>query len=141
MKRNLVLFAVTVIVALAYLPAALAQATGTVKGQVKDQEGKPIAGAVVQYVSSETGRKYELKTNNKGEFFSLGVAPGKYTVTLLKDGKELFHYNGVPVTLDEESNRLDIDLQKEAQRTAQGQGLSAEQQKQMQEQYTPSTTL
>jgi tetratricopeptide (TPR) repeat protein len=134
MKRNLVHLGVAVILAVAYMPLALAQATGTVKGQVKDPEGKPIAGAVVQYVSAETGRKYELKTNNKGEFFSLGVAPGKYTVTLLKDGKELFHYNGVPVTLDEENNRLDIDLQKEAQRTAQGQGLSAEQQKQMQEQ-------
>lgn len=134
MKRNLVLLGVAVILAVANMPVSLAQATGTVKGIVKDQEGKPIPGAVVQYVSSETGRKYELKTNNKGEFFSLGVAPGKYVVTLFKDGKELFHYNGVPVTLDEENNRLDIDLQKEAQRTAQGQGLSAEQQKQVQEQ-------
>jgi tetratricopeptide (TPR) repeat protein len=134
MKRNLVLLGVAVILAVSYMPAALAQATGTVKGQVKDQDGKPVAGAVVQYVSAETGRKYELKTNNKGEFFSLGVAPGKYTVTLLKDGKELFHYNGVPVTLDEENNRLDIDLQKEQQKAAQGQGLSPEQQKQMQQQ-------
>jgi len=134
MKRNLVLLGLAVILAVTYLPAALAQATGTVKGTVKDPDGKPIAGAVVQYVSSETGRKYELKTNNRGEFFSLGVAPGKYTVTLLKDGKELFHYNGVPVTLDEEQNRLDIDLQKEQQKAAQGQGLSPEQQKQMQQQ-------
>jgi tetratricopeptide (TPR) repeat protein len=101
---------------------------------VKDLQGKPIPGAVVQYVSSETGRKYELKTNNKGEFFSLGVAPGRYTVTLFRDGKEVFHYNGVPVTLDEEQNRLDIDLQKEQQKAGQGQGLSPEQQKQMQEQ-------
>jgi tetratricopeptide (TPR) repeat protein len=134
MKRNLVLLGLAVLLSLAYAPALLAQATGTVKGQVKDQEGKPIAGAVVQYVSSETGRKYELKTNNKGEFFSLGVAPGKYTVTLFKDGKELFHFNGVPVTMDEEQNRLDIDLQKEQQKAAQGQGLTPEQQKQMQEQ-------
>jgi tetratricopeptide (TPR) repeat protein len=134
MKRNLVLLGLAVLLSLAYAPALLAQATGPVKGQVKDQEGKPIAGAVVQYVSSETGRKYELKTNNKGEFFSLGVAPGKYTVTLFKDGKELFHFNGVPVTMDEEQNRLDIDLQKEQQKAAQGQGLTPEQQKQMQEQ-------
>ncbi|HVO61492.1 MAG TPA: tetratricopeptide repeat protein [Terriglobales bacterium] len=134
MKRNLVLLGLAVILAVAYVPAVLAQATGTVKGVVKDQQGKPMAGAIVQYVSSETGRKYELKTNNKGEFFSLGVAPGRYTVTLLKDGNEVFHFNGVPVTLDEEQNRLDVDLQKEQQRAAQGQGLSPEQQKQMQEQ-------
>jgi tetratricopeptide (TPR) repeat protein len=134
MKRNLVLLGVAVMVALAYMPVALAQATGTVKGVVKDEKGVPIPNAVVQYQSAETGRKYELKTNKKGEFFSLGVAPGKYTVTLFVDGKEKYHLNGVPVTLDEENNRLDLDLQKEAQRAAQGQGLSPEQQKQMQEQ-------
>jgi tetratricopeptide (TPR) repeat protein len=135
MKRNWVVLLIAVLVAGMCLPAAFAQATGTVKGVVKDVDGKPIPGAVVQYVSSETGRKYDLKTNNKGEFFSLGISPGKYTVTLLRDGKELFHYNGVPVTLDEEQNRLDIDLQKEQQKAAQGQGLSPEQMKQQQEQH------
>ena len=134
MNRNWQIVLLGVVIAALCTPAALAQATGTVKGTAKDVEGKPIAGAIVQYVSSETGRKYELKTNNKGEFFSLGVAPGKYIVTLLKDGKELFHYNGVPVTLDEEQNRLDINLQKEQQRAAQGQGLTPEQLKQQKEQ-------
>ena len=134
MKRNWVVLLLVALIAGLCLPAALAQATGTVKGVVKDIEGKPMPGAVVQYTSAETGRKYELKTNNKGEFFSLGVSPGKYTVTLLKDGKEVFHFNGVPVTLDEEQNRLDIDLQKEQQHAAQGQGLSQEQMKQQQEQ-------
>jgi tetratricopeptide (TPR) repeat protein len=131
MKRNCVVVLLAVILGGLYVPAVLAQATGTVKGVVKDVDGKPIAGGIVQYVSSDTGRKYQLKTNNKGEFFSLGVAPGKYTVTLLRDNKELFHFNGVAVTLDEEQNRLDIDLQKEQQRAAQGQGLSPEQQKEM----------
>jgi tetratricopeptide (TPR) repeat protein len=37
--------------------------------------------------------------------------------------------------LDEEQNRLDIDLQKEQQKAAQGQGLSPEQMKQQQEQH------
>src|SRR5207253_10258673 len=45
-----------------------------------------------------------LKTNNKGEFFSLGVAPGKYNVALIKDGTEVFHFANVPVTLNEETN-------------------------------------
>lgn len=134
MKRNWVVVVLALTVAALCVPAVYAQATGTVKGVVRDVEGKPMPGAVVEYVSTETGRKYDLKTNNKGEFFSLGVAPGKYTVTLLKDGKEVFHYNGVPVTLDEEQNRLEIDLQKEQKKAAAGQGLTPEQQKQMQEQ-------
>lgn len=134
MRRNIGIVVLVTILAGLYLPAAFAQATGTVKGVVKDVQGQPIADAVVQYTSSETGRKYELKTNKKGEFFSLGISPGKYTVSLLKDGKELFHYNGVPVTLDETQNVLNIDLQKEQANAAKGQGLTQEQIKQQQEQ-------
>jgi len=70
-------------------PPAFAQTTGSVKGTCKDLEGKPIAQAHVEWAGTETGHKYDLKTNNKGDYFSLGMAPGKYNVTLSKDGKEL----------------------------------------------------
>jgi tetratricopeptide (TPR) repeat protein len=134
MKRQFILVVLAAMVAALSLPSVFAQATGTVKGVCTDLEGKPIAGATVEYRSVETGRKYSLKTNNKGEFFSLGVSPGKYDVTLSRDGKELFHFNGVPVTLNEETNVLNFDLKKEQARAAQGQGLSPEQLKQQQEQ-------
>ena len=84
------------------------------------------------------GRNTQLKTNKKGEYFSLGLAPGKYLVTLYKNaddmkaGKELDHVKGFPVQLDE--NTLDFDLKKDMENTAKGQGLSPEQLKQMQEQ-------
>jgi tetratricopeptide (TPR) repeat protein len=128
-------FAVLVLVALAAAlcsTPAFTQSTGTVKGVCKDLEGKPINGAVVQFTSQETGRKYELKTNNKGEYFSLGVAPGKYNVALLRDGKEVFHYSNVPVGLDEVT--IDFDLQKEQAKGAQQQGMTPEQLKKIQEQ-------
>ena len=108
-------------------PPAFAQTTGSVKGTCKDLEGKPIAQAHVEWAGTETGHKYDLKTNNKGDYFSLGMAPGKYNVTLSKDGKELFHVNGVSVTLDE--TPLDFDLKKEQMSAAQGQGLTPEQAK------------
>jgi len=128
-------FAVLALLALAVAfgtVPAFTQSTGTVKGACKDVQGKPITGAVVQFASQETGRKYEIKTNNKGEYFSLGIAPGKYNVTLLKDGKELFHYANVPVGLDEVT--VDFDLQKEQAKGAQQQGMTPEQLKKIQEQ-------
>ena len=106
-------------------PLALAQTTGTVKGVCKDLDGKPIAQAEVLWSGTESGRKYNLKTNKNGEYFSLGIVPGKYNVTLSKDGKEIFHYSGVPVGLDETVQ--DFDLKKEQASAAQGQGLTAEQ--------------
>jgi len=133
MKRQFIAILLVALVISLYVPALFAQATGTVKGVAKDLQGKPIVGATIEYVSADTGRKYSLKTNNKGEFLSLGVAPGTYTVTLLQDGKELYHFSRVPVTLDETQNILNFDLQKEQQNQAKGQGLSPEQLKAQQE--------
>jgi len=132
MKRRFVVSALIGILVLSCLPTALAQATGTVKGLCTDTDGKPIVGATVEWLNMENGRKYDLKTDGKGGYFSLGIAPGRYKVSLSKDGKELFHVNGVNVELDEVSQ--DFDLKKEMANAAQAQGMSAEQAKQQQEQ-------
>src|SRR5271156_2233057 len=108
-------------------PLAFTQTTGSVKGVCKDSDGKPITQAEVEWLSTETGHKYTLKTNNKGEYFSLGIVPGKYNVKLSKDGKEIFHNNGISVGLDE--TELPFDLKKEKANQAAGQGLTPEQQK------------
>ena len=132
MKQRFAVMVLMVLVAGVCLPAVFAQSTGSVKGVCKDVDGKPIAGAAVEYSGTETGRKYTLKTNNKGEYFSLGIDPGKYTVTLTKDGKQLDVVKGFPVQIDE--NTLDFDLKKSQVQAAQQQGISPEQLKQLQEQ-------
>jgi tetratricopeptide (TPR) repeat protein len=132
MKRNWIALVLLALLAGLCVPPVFAQATGSVKGVCKDVDGNPIVDAVVTYSSPETGRKYTLKTDKKGSYFSLGVAPGKYNVVLSKDGKELFHFNGVPVSLDE--NTLDFDLKKEMANVAKGSGMTEEQIKQRQEQ-------
>src|ERR1700723_320355 len=130
MKYFIVALLLVLVVSLS-APLVLAQTTGSVKGVCKDVEGKPITQAEVEWLGTETGHKYNIKTNNKGEYFSLGIAPGKYNVTLRKDGKEIFHINGVSVGVDEST--LDFDLKKEQARAAQGQGLTPEQLKAQQE--------
>jgi tetratricopeptide (TPR) repeat protein len=127
MKNYFVLSLLLVLAVGLSAPLAVAQTTGSVKGVCRDSDGKPIAQAEVEWVSSETGHKYTLKTNNKGEYFSLGIVPGKYNVKLSKDGKELFHLNGIPVQLDEVDQ--DFDLKKEKANQAAAQGLTPEQQK------------
>src|SRR5689334_10051316 len=133
-KRNLIVVLLAMLVAGLCVPPVFAQATGTVKGVCKDPTGQPITDGVVTYTSTETGRKYQLKTNKKGEFFSLGISPGKYNVVLTRNGQEVFHFNNVPVTLDEENNVLNFDMQKEQANAAKGQGMTPEQMKAQQEQ-------
>ncbi len=129
-------FAWTLLIALVvglWTPMVLAQSTGSVKGVARDAEGKPITTGTVEWMSMETGRKYTLKLNKKGEYFSLGITPGKYKVTLFDaEGKQVFYMTGITVSLDELTQ--DIDLKKEAAAAAQGQGLTPEQVKAQQEQ-------
>ena len=132
MKQYFVMLALLMFTAGLCVSPAIAQDTASVKGVAKDAQGKPIAGATVEWVSKETGRKYDLKTNNKGEYFSLGIAPGHYNVALLgPDKKEIFHVNGFTITTEEAT--LDFDMQKEAANAAKGAGLTPEQLKQQQE--------
>lgn len=132
MKKQFIIPLLLVLVVGLCAPPVFAQAMGSVKGVCKDVEGKLITQAEVEWYGVETGRKYTLKTNNKGEYFSLGISPGKYNVKLSKDGKEIFHMNNFTVGVDEVV--LDFDLKKEQTTAAQGQGMTAEQVKQIQEQ-------
>ena len=67
------------------LPAA-AQSTGMVKGVVKDAQGQPVEGAKVSIDMAEgVSRHFETKTNKKGEFVQIGLAPGSYNVVAEKD--------------------------------------------------------
>ncbi len=138
MKKHFGLILFGVLALALCVPAAFAQASGSVKGVCKDATGNPIAGGVVEYDNLDNGQKYNLKTNGKGEYFSLGLSAGKYKVTLYKSpddqkaAKETFHVSGFQVSIGE--NNLDFDLKKEQESAAKGQGLTPEQLKQLQEQ-------
>jgi tetratricopeptide (TPR) repeat protein len=139
MKKHLAVFSIALLVMGFCATAAFAQgASGTVKGVCKDVDGNPIVDGIVVFANQDNGQKYTLKTNKKGEYFSLGVGGGTYNVTLyknaddLKANKELFHQNKFTVTLDE--NTLDFDLKKFAADQAKGQGMTPEQLKAQQEQ-------
>jgi len=108
---------------------ALSQ-SATVKGVCKDVDGNPIADATVVWHNQDNGRTFTLKTNKKGEYFSLGLDGGKYTITLSKDGKELDSIKDYHLALEE--RQLDFDLKKSQAESAQQHGMTAEQAKQMQ---------
>ncbi len=75
-----VLFAAACALAFAATPAD-AQ-TGMLKGKVLDAAGKPLDKVVVT-IEFKDGitRKYEVKTNKKGEFIQIGLPPGNYQAT------------------------------------------------------------
>ena len=75
-------------VALAALTLALpasAQSTGMVRGIVKDMQGQPVENAKVMIEADGSNRKFETKSNKKGEFIQIGLPSGRYKVSAEKD--------------------------------------------------------
>jgi len=80
------LFAVALIASLIAAVPAFAQSTGMIKGVVTDDKGQPVDGAKITIeMSGGTGRKFETKTNKKGEYIQIGLATGSYKVVAEKD--------------------------------------------------------
>lgn len=79
-----------IIAALALLSSAapaLAQSTGAVKGKVVDVKGEAVQDAKVTIEFKDgMSRKFETKSNKKGEYFQIGIQPGNYAVTATKEG-------------------------------------------------------
>jgi tetratricopeptide (TPR) repeat protein len=137
MKKHLALVILLAFVVGMCAAPVWAQFTGTVKGVAKDESGKPIEGATVEISNAENGRKVNLKTNAKGEYFSIGVPPGTYRFSLIKDGKVIDFFDKVPVIAGDE-RKLDFVLSKDNKAQA---GISEEQQKKIAEAQKQNETI
>ena len=123
MKKTLTILGVAALMVLG-AASLQAQVLAKVGGTVTGLDGKPMLGATVQLLNTDNGQKYEFKTDNQGKYFSVGVVPGTYKISLIQDGKVVFFLNHVPVRLneDESPNQIDFNLPKElaAQQAAGG---------------------
>ena len=80
------LVAAAVAFAFAFLAAPAVAQTGAIKGKVVDAQNQPVENAKITIQSADSAaRRHETKSNKKGEFFQIGLAPGNYKVTAEKD--------------------------------------------------------
>jgi tetratricopeptide (TPR) repeat protein len=60
---------------------------GTARGKVLDDKGQPLVDAkVLMEFQGGITRKYETKTNKKGDFTQVGMQAGGYKITVTKEG-------------------------------------------------------
>lgn len=110
-----------------FLVSALAAAQmqiAHVKGNVFDREGKPIKGATIIYKNRVKGTSFKTTTDEKGEYFRMGVPPDEYDVVLVVNGREMMQVQhhlvyvtgkmGIDVRNHENWNYLDLDLRTKA---------------------------
>lgn len=73
------------VLAAVLLPAPAAAQTGQVKGKVVDEKNQPVEDATIIIEMIEgMNRKYETKTNRRGEYVQVGLQPGRYRITARK---------------------------------------------------------
>jgi tetratricopeptide (TPR) repeat protein len=85
MKRALA--AAGLLLGLALLAAPAQAQTGTARGKVTDADGKPVPDVKVTIdYKGGINRKFETKTNKKGEWMQVGLQPGPYHFSVAKEG-------------------------------------------------------
>src|SRR5438128_6884579 len=97
-----------------------AQSTGAVRGRVTDEKGQPLPEAVVNLdFQGGVNRKFDTKTNKKGEFTQVGLTPGGYRITANKEGYQ-GAYVDTRVSLGEPMQLPDLKLVSKAAAQAAG---------------------
>ena len=116
-----------IVLAFGALPV-VAQMTG-MKGVCKDQEGKPITDGVVEVVNADSGRKLSAKTNKNGEYTIIGLTPGSYDATLMRNAAKVDSVAKIPIGMGD-MREVNFDLKKDLAKSG---GPTEEQLKQQQE--------
>jgi outer membrane receptor for ferrienterochelin and colicin len=82
-------FGICLFVTLVFAAGALAQTqitSGTIQGTVLDANGAAVPGANVELRNTETNFVRSAGTDEEGRFVALQLPPGRYTVTVSKQG-------------------------------------------------------
>ncbi len=90
MKKLLVLLSILLISTLAF---GQAETTGRVTGNVVDEDGQPVVGALVSAMSPALLGERQQKTNERGEFLFALLPVGPYTVSISAPGMKTMDFN------------------------------------------------
>ena len=103
-------------VALLFVSAAWAQVT-TLEGNVKDENGQPLKGAVIKLERTDIKGHYQVKSDKKGHWFYTGLPLGTYNIACEVEGKVVDTVNGVKSKYGD-STTVDFDAGKAKQQAA-----------------------
>ena len=123
------LWALSMLLGLLTLSAGTARAQfGQMTGQVTGEDGKPWANGVISIDREDIKGHYEVKTDKNGKFFHAGLPLGKFSVTVMKDGKPLFKQGNITTRMNEPAT-VNVNLREERARTeAAAQGVNVQEQ-------------
>jgi tetratricopeptide (TPR) repeat protein len=91
--------------------------TTAIAGDVKDVDGKGLAGAQIVIVRTDVKANYKVKTDKKGHYYYGGLSIGTYNVMLQVEGKDVDAVQGVRTSLGD-PKEINFDMKTVAARNA-----------------------
>ena len=85
--------------------------TTTLEGDVKDENGQPLKGALIVLTRTDIKGHYQVKSDKKGHWLYTGLPYGKYDIECQVDGKTVDKIGGVQSSYSE-SKPIDFNLKK-----------------------------
>lgn len=80
-------------------PSSPAANSGSLRGRIKEQKGRPLEGVAVR--ATAEGRQYEAVSTAQGEFVLKDLLPADYVLTFTKSGYKTFTTRPLTVTAGE----------------------------------------
>ncbi len=87
-------FTILASLVVAFTTAVFAQIS-TMEGDVKDESGQPLKGAVIKLTRTDVKGNYTVKSDKKGHWFYTGLPLGTYDIACEVDGKVVDSIRGV----------------------------------------------
>ncbi len=117
MPTRLKIAALSAATLLIFACTAFAQVS-SVEGDVKDENGQPLKGALVKIDRKDIKGHYQVKTDKKGHYFHTGLPLGVYKITLEVDGKDVDSVDNVRTSLgDSTVNNFNMKESKQRQQS------------------------
>ena len=92
----------SILIACFLTTSALAQITGSISGNVRDQQGGALAGASIRIVNDENGQSVTVLTDSTGRFHALSMPAGTYSLATSKQGLQNAEVKGLELSVAQE---------------------------------------
>jgi hypothetical protein len=89
------------IVLLCSLPLLGQTENASISGRITDPSGSAVVEAGVQIANVDTGITLSIKTNGAGFYLATGLMPGKYRVTVSKEGFQTINFTGIELNVQD----------------------------------------
>jgi hypothetical protein len=92
---------ISILAFVAFVAAATAQTpTGNLVGNVKDSSGAVIPDARIQVRNEQTNETRNARSQEDGQFTVPNLPPGRYTISVQKEGFRRLHETGIALEVD-----------------------------------------